>query len=564
MKKIGTLLFLLFFMFVGSAQAATLSFTDDADWDLGTYSSTNSGPPGTDDQLQLDPNISTSFEHIWVALSGRDSVVRIDTNHVEADGVVTLAESAAGTGAVLGEYLTGPSGRDTNPSRTTVDQNGDVWVGNRNDNYWDGTAWKGSATKISANPTGTTSTGVWNGSRFDMLGWADDGTNVANGGTSNATDTAIEQYVRTDGYGNRTVAIDADNNVWVGGYSDKDHNLIDGSTGAILETENLAPGGYGGVVDGNGVLWSSGWSGTSIATWDPALGIQKNIYAGGLSYGIGVDNDGNIWSSHYSQGTVSKIAVTYDPLTGVSGTVVGTYTTGSYSRGVAVTAVDNNVWVANSGSDTVTRLANNGSVLANIYVGDYPTGVSVDSNGKIWVTNYYSNNVVRIDPTLNGGLGAVDLTIELGSGANPYNYSDMTGTVISGTTNPTGSWLSTEDSGVAGMEWDSVFWNEEGEGSIPGGTGIEVFLRAADSLAGLTSQAWISYLSGDLLGLVGQFLDIRVVMTRTGSGDDAVSPIFSDLRIEYDLSNPVPEPGTMMLMGLGLLLMGAAQRRKQN
>jgi hypothetical protein len=68
-----------------------------------------------------------------VALSGRGSVARIDTNHIEADGIVSLADSAAGAGAVLGEYLSAPAGRSTNPSRTTVDQNGDVWVGNRDE-----------------------------------------------------------------------------------------------------------------------------------------------------------------------------------------------------------------------------------------------------------------------------------------------------------------------------------------------------------------------------------------------------------------------------------------------
>ena len=27
-----------------------------------------------------------------------------------------------------------------------------------------------------------------------------------------------------------------------------------------------------------------------------------------------------------------------------------------------------------------------------------PTGVAVDSNGKVWVTNFDSNSVMRIDP----------------------------------------------------------------------------------------------------------------------------------------------------------------------
>ena len=71
-------------------------------------------------------------------------------------------------------------------------------------------------------------------------------------------DSAIEQYVRTTGTGNRTIAVDANNDVWVGGYLNKYHDHIDGDTGAKMDTQYLNPGGYGGLIDGNGVLWSSG------------------------------------------------------------------------------------------------------------------------------------------------------------------------------------------------------------------------------------------------------------------------------------------------------------------
>ena len=67
---------------------------------------------------------------------------------------------------------------------------------------------------------------------------------------------------------------------------------------------------------------------------------------------------------------------------------------------------------------------------------------------------------------------SVDLTIELGPGATPYNYSDMTGTVSVGTTNPQGFWTYTADGGSTDTFWDRIFWNEEGEGAEPVGTGI--------------------------------------------------------------------------------------------
>lgn len=541
-------------LLAGSAQAATFTFTNDAHWDLGTYTSTNSGPPGSDDQVQLDPGILTPFDHIWVALSGRDGVVRIDTNHVEADGFVTLAESAAGSGAVLGEYLSRPAGMSGNPSRTTVDQNGDVWVGNRNQ-----ASGGGSATKISASPTGTTSTGVWNGSTFDRLAWANGGSVDSGGGTSTATDTAILNYVRTAGTNVRTVAIDSNNDVWVGGFGNKVHQRIDGATGAADPAFGLSPGGYGGLVDGNGILWSSGWSTTYIARYDTGTvsgtpGALPDVYAGGYSYGLAVDTNGNIWNTHYSQNTVSKLSPT--------GVLLGTYGTGGSNgdRGVAVTPTDNNVWVANSWGNNVSRLDTNGNILAVITVGNMPTGVSVDSNGKVWVTNYNSNSVSRIDPTCN----CVDLTIDLGPGANPYNYSDMTGTTVTGTTNPTGTWLMTLDSGVAGNLWDEIFWNTEAEGLIPTGASIIIDVRFADTEAGLAGAAYSSYLSGASLGMTGQWAQVRATLNRTG-GIDAVSPILSDLRLTTVEGGPprVPEPSTLVIFATGGLVLAGLRRRRR-
>jgi hypothetical protein len=182
-----------------------------------------------------------------------------------------------------------------------------------------------------------------------------------------------------------------------------------------------------------------------------------------------------------------------------------------------------------------------------------PTGVAVDSNGKVWVTNYNSDNVMRIDPTSM----AVDLTIDLGSNANPYNYSDMTGTVITGTTQPTGFWSVTEDSGILGQIWDQIFWNTEAEGFIPADGGILVEARAADTIAGLVG-GWTSYLSGDFLGLTGQYLQIRATLTRGASG---ISPILSDVSVT---AGGIPEPASFIIwFGFGAMMVGCAVRRKR-
>ena len=197
---------------------------------------------------------------------------------------------------------------------------------------------------------------------------------------------------------------------------------------------------------------------------------------------------------------------------------------------MAVTPINNHVWVANSGYDTVTRLDNDGNVISVIDTGDQPTGVAVDAAGKVWATNMGLSNAVRIDPNAGpDGLGAVDLTVDLGQDAWPYNYSDMTGAVVVGSTSPQGIWTVIQDSQTPGFEWGRIIWNTEPEGNEPSGTAIVVEARAADTEAGLGGQAFQSVSNGELFSMFGRFIEVRVTLKASPSG---ISPVLSDIRIQ--------------------------------
>ncbi len=103
---------------LGRAVAAPVAGTDvtytlDGQFDQGSLVDVNHDAPNSD-QLQLD-KVSTFFPFVNIAASQRGTAIRIDVN----------------TGQITGEYRTAPDGMGRDPSRTTVDKFGNVWVANR-------------------------------------------------------------------------------------------------------------------------------------------------------------------------------------------------------------------------------------------------------------------------------------------------------------------------------------------------------------------------------------------------------------------------------------------------
>lgn len=540
---------LLLLVAAPASWAVTKTYTLDADFDLGSLLNVNHNTPNND-QLQLN-QFTTPLPFVYIACSARGTLVRIDIN----------------TCAILGEYLTSPNGRPRDPSRTTVDKFGNCWVTNRAEAGISGGMPKGSIARIgvviggtrcngdgSPNPAGQylkppfqyntcvdrdgdglikTSYGLGN-----ILAWANGGGADSDGGVSTADDEAIINYTRVVGTNTRTVAIDANNDVWVGGLGNSAHEKLSGVTGQpIGGTQfNLGCGGYGGLIDGNGVLWSAR-GGSGLLRYD--TGTSSGSCSLGYScgdYGLGIDPaTGNIWHTNLSGGTVRVISP--------AGVCLASYAHGEYyAQGVAV---DNsgNVWVAHSlfSSTTVGHVRTDGTLVGNVSLpgGNGPTGVAVDANGKVWVANINSNNAMRIDPTagpIGGGgfpVGAVDCVVDLGPGAGPYNYSDMTGFVSIGATSPSGTWTVVYDGGQAGIPWHDVSWN----GSEPAGTSVGVEVRSADTVVGLPSQTFVPVTNGGLIGgVAGQFIEIRSTLTRGSQGNP--SPILYDLTVNGVTNHP--------------------------
>jgi len=485
-------------------------YTTDADFDEGIFVGVEHDT--VHNQLQLfKKGITLPF--IWVP-NQENTVSKVDTV----------------TGKELGRYRTCPQDVNGQPSRTTVDLDGNVWLGNRNAGTVVKVGLYENRQYIDRNGNGIIETSIDVNEDGDITGneilpWGEDECILFEVVLIPGHEGAYSPGEYTGPYRNdwtfpgpRSIAVDAYNNVWVGCYGSYMFYYIDGKTGAILQTVDVSPWHhtpYGAVVDANGVLWSSGRDANNIlrlesSTVPPTVSI---IDMGHTVYGLGLDYGGHLFASGWEQSNFSKVDIS-------TGVKIWTKACPYQSRGVACTS-DNNVWIANSGPGTVTRYDNDGNVLATIPVGDQPTGVAVDTLGKVWVCNLGDEYIKRIDPATN----AVDLSKAIIGSGGHYSYSDMTG-IVSGTiTTRVGNWTVVYDSRLTSTSWRTISWNSyELEG-----TSVKVKARSSNDQT--SWSVWEDAGNGVSLSATpnGRYLQIQATL-QIISGE--VSPVLFDLTVQ--------------------------------
>ncbi|GGQ42938.1 hypothetical protein GCM10010166_08940 [Couchioplanes caeruleus subsp. azureus] len=498
-----------------AAPGASHTYTLNADFDEGVA---NNVVHSTPDQLQLDDTV-TAFPFIWVALSARGTIAKIDTV----------------TGAVKGEYATTSDGDNLhNPSRTSVANDGSVWAGNRNQSsvIHVGLVETGQCEDRNGNGTIETSTGYGN-----VLAWPG-GSNGNSSAASAALDECIRHYVDTQGSDARHLSVDAAGDVWVGSTS-RAFQKVDGVDGTIVagSARTMPCGGYGGLIDGNGVLWSAVGAST-LLRWDPnAVDSATNPRCLNVpAYGLAFDSQNNVWASTLNS---SQLVYKVSP----DGATVQSFSMHHpNAQGLAVDGNDH-VWISSSligGANRIAHLKNDGSFVGEVTgAGDGSTGVSVDAAGKIWTANINSSDATRIDP--NAGdlgtdgvtrIGAFDLTVAL-PGAGPYNYSDMTGSALTGKPK-SGTWSVVYDSGIPGAQWGTVDWTAD----TPSDS--KLTFTVASSSDGVTFGPTQSTTDGaDLSVADGRYLRITATFTRATT-EPAQSPILYDVTVATADLNDAP------------------------
>lgn len=482
------------------------TYATDADFEEGVFG----GVETRQDELHLCQE-QVSLPFMWVP-NDQGTVSKVDTE----------------TGAELGRYRVVPYGllsEDGSPSRTTVDLEGNVWVGLRTA----GTVVKiglcEAGSCIDRNGDGIIQTsqdldGDGDITGGELLGWGEDECVLLEvvlvpGREGAYLPGTYEGPYDTDYWGTspRSLAVDAQNNLWAGTGSSQKFYYVDGDTGEILDVLDVSPwehSAYGATIDRNGVIWSV----RPLLCIDPAsLEPVRAMDFPYHTYGLTPDYLGHLFVTGGDTNRLYKIDIESGEVVFAKDTPEGC------ARGVAVTASDNHVWVADSCRDSVLRYDNGGNLTAEIEGLNYPSGVAVDVAGKVWVSDMASEYIHRIDPETD----MVDLSKRLIGTWGHYSYGALTTGIVSTTvTEKTGTWTTVYDTEQAETPWGIVSWTGEGtEGTL-----IEAEVRSSHDASNWST--WETAENGVSLTETpaGRYLEIKVTLQTT---EAEPSPVLYDL-----------------------------------
>jgi hypothetical protein len=519
-------------------------YSSNSDFNLGQFTSVeNSTIPN---QVQLIPGSSQTQPYIYIANHVWGTLSKVDTRDGREVARYPVCINNVGNTNLC--PTNNPSWRPQAycnwsnsghcPSRTTADLNGDIWVANRT------FGGQGSVTKVAGeighcvdrNNDGviTTSQDLNGNGRIDIVedGNMPDGPS-ANGEWRGQADECVLGTYPVGGHNQwpRGLTIDGQNRIWVSTHQDGMVYARNALTGAQVASVSTGHNIYGLAADSLGFVYTSnlvnGWI-SQINTTLPTPAKVKELGMPFISYGLATEkNSQTVWLAPWvAQGRITRMRFSDNTATTFqAGDWAGTHT-----RGVAV-ANDGRVWISNWSTNQVRFYNPANNTWGPIYgVASGPIGVAIDPNNNIWTSNYYAENATKLVPST----GAVSNSSQIG--VAPYSYSDMTGYQLTQGVVQQGTWSVINDGGIEDLEWGSIFLNEgagqcPAAGCIPPGTQIYVEARCSNNPQ--PSGQWTIVSTGSPFVPVqkGRYFEVRAVLRIQGFQPTFMSPVLTDMRV---------------------------------
>ncbi|MDP2947403.1 MAG: hypothetical protein Q8N88_04775 [Nanoarchaeota archaeon] len=535
-KTIFLIFVLIFVLTFSSAEEIIWKFNSSEDFFDSNYSSEYYMVDSDNDNLIIQSGLKNAgFNNLWVANAGEGTISKINTK----------------TNTLVAKYRTGPWQLllSLSPSRTAVDGEGNVWVGNR---FGDMNVIKIAADE--ENCIDKNGNGVIDTSKGPK--------EVKPSDNNGPQDECILFYVNYWGGGNvldagpRAIAIDLNGKVWVGIHSTSTYyklNSEDGSLNAtVVQQNNLYPGmarPYGAVIDGNGILWSlNNFDGNVIVINTVTNKQIKKIDNSErlwdyYLYGITVSKSNKIYlgaSFWYAYENIRGYAyiennkfifvprTTFDPDDNMN----------FWGRGVTFDN-DGYLWIAGHSGNTgwldtngrvykINPLTNRMVCKADI-VGN-AVGVVVDSDYNLWtIVNTEEGRVYKLDKNCN-------ILTSIVSGNRPYTYSDATGAMLQQFISK-GWWKVTIYSNDGNpIDWSNISWTAENP--IKGAINLTLIFSENQGTLSFFNQSVFGRrnFSQDLTGYLSNNLTIYIKLEKGKDAGD-LSPILSNLIIRAKKSD---------------------------
>ncbi|MFN3697736.1 MAG: hypothetical protein ACK4VO_09880, partial [Pseudobdellovibrio sp.] len=344
-----------------------------------------------------------SSGNVYVADRGNQIIRKI----TPAGDVTTLAGTAGSSGSTNG---TGSAARFNSPSGVAVDSSGNVYVADTQNTIVRKITSVGVVTTLAGMPSaGGASDGVGDLARFfgpqgvaaDSMG------NVYVSDSSNHTIRRITSGGAVTTFAGLAVSSGATNGTGSSARFNFPRKIAADSNGNIYVSETF----YIRKITSGGVVTTFAGTSGSPGTAD---GTGASARFNGLG-GLAVDSSGNLYVADSSNHTIRKITPaavvsTFAGSPGVSGTVDGTGASARFRSPVGVTVDSSgNVYVADFGNHTIRKITSAGVVTtlagtagsSGLVDGmgssarfNSPGGLSIDSNGDLYVVDY-NNNLIR-------------------------------------------------------------------------------------------------------------------------------------------------------------------------